>query len=81
MDYETIEYHIIDDGIGMLSLNRPRRYNSVNQKMAEELEAFWRDRLNDLDTHVIVLKGNGDRNFCAGLDMKAVMKMMPEVSR
>jgi len=79
MDYETIEYHIIEDGIGMLSLNRPRRYNSVNQQMAEELEAFWRDRLVDLDTHVIVLKGNGNRNFCAGLDMKAVMKMMPEM--
>ena len=80
MDYETIEYEIIEDGIGTLSLNRPRRYNSVNQKMAEELEAFWRDRLYDLDTHVILLRGNGKRNFCAGLDMKAVMKMMPEMN-
>jgi len=78
-DYEAIEYQIIEAGIGVLSLNRPRRYNAVNQQMAEELEVFWRDRLNDLDTHVIVLKGNGNRNFCAGLDMKAVMKMMPEM--
>ena len=59
MNYETIEYEIIEDGIGVLSLNRPRRYNSVNQKMAEELEDFWRERLYDLDTHVIILKGNG----------------------
>jgi len=47
--------------------------------MAEELERFWRDRIDDLDTRVIVLRGNGDKNFCAGLDMKAVMKMMPEM--
>ncbi|MFH1081977.1 MAG: enoyl-CoA hydratase/isomerase family protein [Pseudomonadota bacterium] len=80
MDYETIEYEIIEDGIGVLSLNRPRRYNSVDVQMAEELEAFWRDRLYDLDTHVIILRGNGNKDFCAGLDMKAVMKMMPEMN-
>ena len=79
MNYETIEYEIVEDGIGVLSLNRPRRYNSVNEEMAEELESFWRDRLYDLDTHVIILRGKGKKNFCAGLDMKAVMKMMPEM--
>jgi len=40
MNYETIEYEIAEDGIGVLSLNRPRRYNSVNEEMAEELESF-----------------------------------------
>ncbi len=77
MNYETIEYETVEDGIGVLSLNRPRRYNSVNRQMVEELEDFWRDRLYDLDTHVIILRGNGNKNFCAGLDMKALMKMMP----
>lgn len=79
MNYETIEYEIVEDGIGVISLNRPRRFNSVNEEMAKELESFWRDRLYDLDTHVIILRGNGKRNFCAGLDMKAVMKMIPEM--
>jgi len=79
MDYETIQYEIVEPGIGVLSLNRPRRYNAVNPRMAEELEDFWRDRRVDLDTHVIVLRGNGDRNFCAGLDMKAAMKILPEM--
>jgi len=79
MNYENIVYEVVEEGIGVLSLNRPRRYNAVNQQMAEELEDFWRDRQYDLDTHVIILKGNGKRNFCAGLDMKAVMKIMPEM--
>ena len=79
MKYETIEYEIIEDGIGVLSLNRPRRFNSINEEMAEELESFWRDRLYDLDTHVIILRGNGKRNFCAGLDMKSTMKIMPDM--
>ncbi|MBW2343599.1 MAG: enoyl-CoA hydratase/isomerase family protein [Deltaproteobacteria bacterium] len=75
MDYETIEYEVQQEGIGVLSLNRPRKYNSVNHRMMEELENFWRDRLYDLDTHVIILRGNGERGFCAGLDMKETMKM------
>ena len=80
MDYNTIEYEVKEEGIGILSLNRPRRYNSVNQEMAEELEGFWKNRQYDLDTHVIVLKGNGERGFCAGLDMKKIMKDTPQMS-
>lgn len=80
MEYETIEYDIIEDGIGLLSLNRPRRFNSVNYKMMEDLEKFWNERMQDLETHVIILKGNGKRNFCAGLDMKETMKMIENMS-
>jgi enoyl-CoA hydratase/carnithine racemase len=47
--------------------------------MMVELETFWRERLDDLDTHVIVLRGNGERGFCAGLDMKDAMKRTPEM--
>ncbi|EFK07692.1 conserved hypothetical protein [delta proteobacterium NaphS2] len=56
MEYETIEYEIIETGIGILSLNRPRKYNAVNFLMMEELEAFWKGRLYDLETRVVVLK-------------------------
>ena len=80
MNYETIEYESKDEGIGILSLNRPRRYNSVSHQMMEELEAFWKERLYDLDTHVLILKGNGDRGFCAGLDMKENVKMAPDMN-
>jgi enoyl-CoA hydratase/carnithine racemase len=63
----------------VLSLNRPRRFNSVNYRMMEELESLWKERMYDLDTHVIVFKGNGKRNFCAGLDMKETIKLMEDM--
>ncbi|MDY7037324.1 MAG: enoyl-CoA hydratase/isomerase family protein [Thermodesulfobacteriota bacterium] len=75
MNYETIEYEVLEKGIGVLSLNRPRKYNSVNHKMVEELEDFWKEGQNDLDTQVFILKGNGVKGFCAGLDMKETMKV------
>lgn len=80
MNYETIEYKFEDKGIGILSLNRPRRYNLVSHQMMEELEVFWKERLYDLDAHVIILKGNGERGFCAGLDMKETVKMAPDMN-
>ncbi len=78
MDFQTIQYETVEPGIGLLSLNRPRRYNSVDSRMMEELEAFWRQRQLDLDTRVIVLRGNGRRGFCAGLDMKEAGKLGTE---
>ena len=80
MGFETIEYSVAEEGIGVLALNRPRKYNLVNHQMMEELEEFWRERLYDLDTHVLIMKGNGDRGFCAGLDMKEMMKKAPEMN-
>ena len=70
MDYETIEYKEIEAGIGEIALNRPRRYNSVSFQMVKELEHFWRKRQHDPDTHVLILRGNGEKGFCAGLDMR-----------
>jgi enoyl-CoA hydratase/carnithine racemase len=79
MEYETILYECTELGIGVLSLNRPRRYNMVNYRMMEELEQFWRDRKEDLATHVLVLKGTGEKGFCAGLDMREVMKLVEDM--
>ncbi len=77
MEYETIQFEAVKEGVGMLSLNRPRKYNSVNCRMMEELEAFWKERYSDLENRVIILRGNGDKGFCAGLDMRETMEMVP----
>ncbi|MBN1496471.1 MAG: enoyl-CoA hydratase/isomerase family protein [Spirochaetes bacterium] len=80
MKYETIVYEKPEPGIGVLTLNRPASYNALNQAMIGELESFWRDRLYDMDTRVIILKGNGEKGFCAGLDMKETNEIVPDMS-
>jgi len=70
MEYTTIQYEKIDNRLGLLSLNRPEAYNSFNYQMMLELEDFWKERYHDLETHVIIMKGNGEKGFCAGLDVK-----------
>lgn len=68
--YNSIKWELADEGIGVLTLNRPQAYNAVDGEMLEELERFWQTRLYDLATRVIIMQGAGEKGFCAGLDMK-----------
>jgi len=79
MNYSTIQTEVLEKGIMQLSLNRPESYNAVSFLMMEELEHFWRERLYDLDTTVVILKGNGEKGFCAGLDMKEAIEKTPQM--
>ncbi len=76
MGFNTIQY--IEEGqIGILTLNRPDKLNAVNIEMRDELRVFFRDRLTEFNTKVIILTGAG-RGFCSGLDMKEFAKIAPE---
>lgn len=80
MDYRTIEISTVEKGIMELRLNRPENYNAVNHLMMEELEHFWLSKLYDLDTTVVILRGNGEKGFCAGVDMKESVEATSKMS-
>ncbi|MET0976945.1 MAG: enoyl-CoA hydratase/isomerase family protein [Leifsonia sp.] len=72
---ETTEPEVlaaVADGVGHLTLNRPRAINALSHGMigllAEQLAA-WRD---DSEVTLVVLDGAGDRGFCAGGDVRAL---------
>jgi len=75
MGFETIQFEVLEPGIGVMSLNRPRVYNSVNLKMMQELEELLEDVSQKSEVNVLILKGNGDKGFCAGLDIKEAAKL------
>ncbi|MFQ5478888.1 MAG: enoyl-CoA hydratase/isomerase family protein, partial [Candidatus Binatia bacterium] len=57
----------IDDGVGLVTLNRPERMNAVTWELASDLVELFRDlRLRD-EVRTIVLTGAG-RAFCSGGD-------------
>jgi enoyl-CoA hydratase/carnithine racemase len=69
MKYDTILYQE-DKNVGLLTLNRPKALNALNQKMIEELEHLF-DELHKSETvRVLILTGAGEKGFCSGLDMK-----------
>jgi len=69
MDFETIKFELRDDGIGILTLNRPDKLNAISLQMIEDLHAILDYLMMNLDCRVVILKGEG-RAFCAGIDLK-----------
>lgn len=57
----------IDDGVGVVTLNRPQRLNAVNWEMAARLVELFRALRGNDEARVLVLTGAG-RGFCAGGD-------------
>jgi enoyl-CoA hydratase/carnithine racemase len=58
----------IDDGVAMLTLNRPERLNAWTAEMEHEYFALLEQCGRDEQVRVIVVTGAG-RGFCAGADM------------
>lgn len=67
--YETIVFEASADGVATVTLNRPEKLNAFNQRMMDEFVDVWRRcRLEDA-IHAVVLRANGDRAFCTGVDV------------
>ncbi len=57
----------LDEGVGILTLNRPDRLNAIHWDLAVELVAMLRSLRERDDVRTIVLTGAG-RGFCSGGD-------------
>ena len=62
----------IAEGVARVTLNRPEVRNALNAALLGELESALRRLEDDPSARVIVLRGAGDRAFCAGADLKHV---------
>jgi 2-(1,2-epoxy-1,2-dihydrophenyl)acetyl-CoA isomerase len=67
MSYESIQF-TIQNGIAVLTLNRPDRLNSFTQAMHREVRDALDTLQADKSVRVLVLTGAG-RGFCAGQDL------------
>src|SRR5438128_1572848 len=54
-----------------LVLNRPEVLNAIDNTLGEELGAACEALAKDDAVWVVILRGAGDRAFCAGADLKA----------
>ena len=64
------------DGIAVLELHAPPANTYSHEMMRELDDAILRARF-DPEIHVLVLRGNGDKFFCAGADIKMLEKADP----
>ena len=68
MEYQNILTKV-EDGVGVITLNRPKALNALNSKLLAELIGVLEDWDRGTDVRCIVLTGS-DRAFAAGADIR-----------
>ncbi len=72
-DFETIRVEKNaqgNDGVTLITLDRPKALNALNSKVLEELIEAFADYQSDTGQRCAVLTGEGEKAFAAGADIK-----------
>ncbi|MFC2036178.1 enoyl-CoA hydratase/isomerase family protein [Chloroflexota bacterium] len=69
--YKNYKVEVDEDGVAIVTINRPEVLNAQNYQSRVELHKIWPDLGQDADIKVIIFTGAG-RGFCAGGDIKEV---------
>ncbi len=77
MPYEHLMYDVRDDGIGIVTVNRPKRANAMSQAMLKELENLCTQLEQDKNLKCVIVTGAG-AVFSAGFDLKDQADAMPQ---
>jgi enoyl-CoA hydratase len=73
-EYEHLLFERRDNGVLLVTMNRPDKYNAANEQMHGELARVWTEVSDDQETTVAVVTGAG-RAFSAGGDLAMVQRM------
>lgn len=79
VDYQSVYHHLdvaIDNGVAVVTINRPEKYNAVNHRLHLELVDIWRDLDRDPTVKVILVRGAGEKAFSAGADLGMLQHRM-----
>ena len=72
----TLVHYEVRDGVAYLTLDDPPANTYTYEMMRQLDDAILRARFDD-DVHVIVLRGMGEKFFCAGADISMLQKAEP----
>jgi len=73
---DALVHYDVSDGIAVLTLTDPPA-NTYSYDMMRRLDALVLDARMDDAVHVIVLRGAGEKFFCAGADIKMLASAAP----
>jgi len=76
VSYNTLLYEK-EDGIGIVTINRPQSLNALNGEVYTELYEVFQEIEDDQEVRVVILTGSGERAFVAGAD---IAEMQPQSS-
>jgi len=76
---EAVLFEAREDGVAIITLNRPEARNALGKDIRQGLFAAWERFESDPKLRVAILTGSGDKAFCAGGDLKEMTETHLEV--
>jgi enoyl-CoA hydratase/carnithine racemase len=76
MNDSLVTYERGDDGVAVLTLTDPPA-NTYSYDMMRRLDALILEARMDEAAHVLIIRGAGDRFFCAGADIRMLAEAAP----
>ena len=76
----AIDYTLSDDGIALITINRPERLNAMDAEHYKALSQAWCTVRDDPAVRVAIVTGAGDRSFTTGADIKSFLTAPPALS-
>lgn len=73
--------YTLNDGIALVTLNRPERRNALTPKLTHLLADTWRRIDADPDVRVAVITGTYCGTFCAGMDLQEAARLKKETGK
>lgn len=70
MELQEILYEVGDDGVAVITLNRPEKMNSFTPRMIDEWAWAIEQAREDDAVRAVIVTGAGGRAFCAGMDVQ-----------
>lgn len=78
----SIDFKVSDDGIALITINRPERLNAMDAEHYQALSNAWITVRDDPAIRVAIVTGAGERSFTTGADIKSFVTKpdgMPEL--
>lgn len=71
----------VENGIALLTINRPKALNALNSETLAELNTCLAELENNDDVKVVILTGSGEKSFVAGADISEMVNATPAEGR
>ncbi len=68
--YEDIKFHMTEDGVAKITINRPHVRNAFRPETVTEMQDAFESCRNNPDIGVVILTGEGPLAFCSGGDQR-----------
>lgn len=76
---DAVLFDAREDGIAIITINRPEQRNALIREVREGLRAAWARFEADDALRIAILTGTGEKAFCAGGDLKEMVETQMEV--